>query len=137
MKLHQTFFTTAIGLLVAFTVIGCRKSGEKAEPVTENPSTNTVHVSTSTNDTREIAIKIQHFKQQKDAHQAHQAMRALTNKWNPVGKTVAELQALLGAPDERTPQQLNYRFDTGWGGWVWTFHLSAQTITNVQAAGME
>lgn len=61
----------------------------------------------------------------------------LLQRWNPVGKSLHEVKQVIGTPDWERQDAIGYRFDTGWGGWEWTFVLKDQVVRQVQRTGLD
>ena len=86
---------------------------------------------------RNLANDIQILKAGTDADQADKAMQEFVRVFHPVNKTVKDIESLLGPPSERKENKIIYRFDTGYGGWMWTFEASQDIITNVVRSGID
>jgi hypothetical protein len=92
-----------------------------------------VHATIRSNDAVKLASlakTVQTKRATKEVNAADKAMQEFIAQWRPIGKQPTELERLLGKPDERTADYLDYRFDTGETGWSWVFQLSSDTITN-------
>lgn len=85
---------------------------------------------------RNLANEIQRLKNGTDADQADKVMQDFVKAFNPVNKSVKDIESLLGEPSERKEDKINYRFDTGYGGWMWTFETSHGVIKNVVRNGI-
>lgn len=72
-----------------------------------------------------------------DVSKAYKLMQQFLREWKAPGHSLTELVELLGAPGERKPDRVIYYFDTGYGGWMYTFRIEDGKITSVEQTGLE
>jgi hypothetical protein len=71
-------------------------------------------------------IDPKHWREHRDA------MQQLLAEWNPVDRTVGELEFVLGPPPAREGERLHYWFENGRTGTGWTFVVRDGRIAEVE-----
>ncbi len=72
------------------------------------------------------------------SEQSANAMAALLREWLPVGKELQALEDVVGKATRRAPEWSEYRFDSGYTGWVFRFSVNGHgVITGVTVSGVE
>lgn len=85
---------------------------------------------------RNLGNELQRLKNGTDANRADKVMQDFVKAFSPVNRSVKDIESLLGEPSERKEDEIIYRFDTGYGGWMWTFEASHGVIRNVVRCGI-
>jgi hypothetical protein len=84
-----------------------------------------------------LALQIRKARGQKDAGRSTNLMREFVATWKPIGRSAGSLVEQVGLPDEKTPTSLQYRFDAGYGGWIWIFKIADGKVVDFVEVGMD
>ena len=72
-----------------------------------------------------------------DASNSARTMANLLDRWYPIGRPVVHLSEILGVAGEPGQHGVTYRFDTGYGGYVFEFSVKDGLIQSVHVRGID